>query len=102
MMQAHKNKMSPSPDKSTAGRLHLSPSPAKHSENANRASEDRKCQSPPKKFSSPSRTSLKKTSPSKSAKPFGQPIEIIKSKLQLQLGSFMPPAFTRTLDALRV
>jgi len=76
--------MSPSPDKSTAGRLHLSPSPAKHSENATRAAEDRKSQSPPKKFSSPSRTtnSPKKTaSPTKGSKPFGQPIEIIKNKL---------------------
>ena len=44
--------------------------------------EDRKTDSPPRKYQSPSRTgsSMKKGSPSKAAKPFGQPIEIIKSK----------------------
>ena len=75
--------MSPSPEKTTAGRLNLSPSPAKHSENASRAAEDRKSQSPPKKFSSPSRlgNSPSKSGAAKSGKPFGQPIEIIKSKL---------------------
>ena len=49
-IKAHKKQMSPSPDKTTAGRLNLSPSPAKHSENASRAAEDRKSQSPPKSF----------------------------------------------------
>ena len=74
--------VSPSPEKTTAARLasNNSPSPEKHSENA-AAMEDRKTDSPPRKYQSPTRTgSSMKKSPSKSSKPFGQPLEIIKSK----------------------
>jgi len=73
---------SPSPEKTTASRLaNNSPSPNKQTENLARM-EDRKIDSPPRKYHSPTRagTSNKK-SPSKSGgKPFGQPLEIIKSK----------------------
>ena len=70
--------------KTTAERLasNNSPSPQKNTSENQAAMEDRKTDSPPRKYQSPSRTgsSMKKGSPSKAAKPFGQPIEIIKSK----------------------
>ena len=59
-------KLVSSPDKASAARLNLSPSPPKRTENPSKQ-EDRKSASPDKKFQSPTRTGK---SPKK-LKPFG-------------------------------